>query len=244
MIELFNPEYLVNLILEVLIVLTPIFIIFVVFQLFILKLPRSYFFNTLKGFFLTFIGLILFLYGVQIGFMPAGYVIGATLALSRHRWLLVPIGFLLGFVVTIVEPSVRIICIEVEKSTSGYIKEKQIFYILSLGVSVAVALAMAKILFEIPLLYILLPGYILVFALSYIAGPKFTALSFDSGGVATGPMTVSFLLSISIGAAGIFEGMDVVLHGFGLVAIASLAPIIAVLVFGMIFQRKTGFLKK
>jgi len=103
---------------------------------------------------------------------------------------------------------------------------------------------MAKILFEIPLLYILLPGYILVFALSYIAGPKFTALSFDSGGVATGPMTVSFLLSISIGAAGIFEGMDVVLHGFGLVAIASLAPIIAVLVFGMIFQRKTGFLKK
>ncbi len=244
MIELFNPEYLVNLILEVLIVLTPIFIIFVVFQLFILKLPRSYFFNTLKGFFLTFIGLILFLYGVQIGFMPAGYVIGATLALSRHRWLLVPIGFLLGFVVTIVEPSVRVLCIEVEKSTSGYIKEKQIFYILSLGVSVAVALAMAKILFEIPLLYILLPGYILVFALSYIAGPKFTALSFDSGGVATGPMTVSFLLSISIGAAGIFEGMDVVLHGFGLVAIASLAPIIAVLVFGMIFQRKTGFLKK
>jgi len=108
LIELFNPEYLVNLILEVLIVLTPIFIIFVVFQLFILKLPRSYFFNTLKGFFLTFIGLILFLYGVQIGFMPAGYVIGATLALSRHRWLLVPIGFLLGFVVTIVEPSVSL----------------------------------------------------------------------------------------------------------------------------------------
>jgi hypothetical protein len=244
MSEIFIAEDLISLTTEILVALTPIFIIFIFFQIFVFKLPKKSFLDILKGFLLTFVGLILFLYGVQIGFMPAGKIIGQTIGNSPHRWLLIPIGFLLGFVVTVVEPAVRILCSEVEESTNGYIKEKQMLYTLSLGVAAAVGLAMAKIVFDISLVYILIPGYIIAFILAFIAGPRFTSLSFDSGGVATGPMTVTFILSISIGAATIMEGRDAILHGFGLVSIVALAPIIAVLIFGIIFQKKGGDLER
>ncbi|MDD3777429.1 MAG: DUF1538 domain-containing protein [Actinomycetota bacterium] len=243
MSEIFVPSILLNLIIEVSIALVPIFVIFVVFQLLVLKIARKTFKNILKGFLLTFIGLVLFLYGVQIGFMPAGTIIGETIGSSSYRWILIPIGFLLGFVVTVVEPAVRILCSQVENSSSGYLKEKAMLYILSIGVAAAVALAMAKIVFEIPLIFILLPGYTLAFILAFIAGPRFTSLAFDSGGVATGPMTVTFILSISLGAAAVMEGRDTILHGFGLVSIVALAPIIAILIFGIIFQRKGGNLE-
>lgn len=240
MSEIFVAENFLNLVLEILLALAPIFIIFVIFQIFVLKLFKSSFLNILKGFLLTFFGLILFLYGVQIGFMPAGKIIGETIGDSPNRWLLIPIGFLLGFVVTIVEPAVRILCAEVEKYTSGYLKEKQILYTISIGVAAAVSLAMAKTVFGISLAYILIPGYLIAFILAFVAGPTFTSIAFDSGGVATGPMTVTFIVSISIGAATIMEERDTIIHGFGLVSIVALAPIIAVLIFGIIFQKKGG----
>lgn len=244
MSEIFVAENFLNLVLEILLALAPIFIIFVIFQIFVLKLSKSSFLNILKGFLLTFFGLILFLYGVQIGFMPAGKIIGETIGDSPNRWILIPIGFLLGFVVTIVEPAVRILCAEVEKYTSGYLKEKQILYTISIGVAAAVSLAMAKTVFGISLAYILIPGYLIAFILAFVAGPTFTSIAFDSGGVATGPMTVTFIVSISIGAATIMEGRDTIIHGFGLVSIVALAPIIAVLIFGIIFQKKGGNLER
>lgn len=240
MSEIFIASDFLSLLLEILQALAPIFVIFIIFQIFVLKLPRSSFLNILKGFLLTYAGLVLFLYGVQIGFMPAGKYIGETIGASPHRWILIPIGFLLGFVVTIVEPAVRILCAQVDETSSGYIREKPMLYILSIGVAFAIALAMAKTVFGISLIYILIPGYLIAFILAFIAGPLFTSLAFDSGGVATGPMTVTFILSISIGAATIMEGRDTILHGFGLVSLVALVPIIAVLIFGIIYKKKGG----
>jgi len=244
MSEIFIAEDFLTLLLEMLQALAPIFVIFILFQIFVLKMSRSSFLNILKGFLLTYIGLVLFLYGVQIGFMPVGKYIGEVIGASPHRWILIPIGFLLGFVVTIVEPAVRILCAQVDEATSGYIKEKTMLYTLSIGVAAAIGLAMAKTVFGISLIYILIPGYLVAFILAFIAGPSFTSIAFDSGGVATGPMTVTFILSISIGAATIMEGRDTILHGFGLVSIVALAPIIAVLIFGITYQKKGGNLER
>jgi len=154
MSEIFIASDFLSLLLEILQALAPIFVIFIIFQIFVLKLPRSSFLNILKGFLLTYAGLVLFLYGVQIGFMPAGKYIGETIGASPHRWILIPIGFLLGFVVTIVEPAVRILCAQVDETSSGYIREKPMLYILSIGVAFAIALAMAKTVFGISLIYI------------------------------------------------------------------------------------------
>jgi len=244
MSEIFIAQDFLHLVLQTLQALAPIFIIFIFFQIFVFKMPRSAFLNILKGFLMAFAGLVIFLYGVQIGFMPAGKIIGETIGANPHRWILIPIGFLLGFVVTIVEPAVRILCKQVEDFTTGYIKEKTMLYTLSIGVAAAIALAMAKTVFGLSLVYILIPGYLIAFILAFIAGPTFTSLAFDSGGVATGPMTVTFILSISIGAAAIMEGRDTILHGFGLVSIVALAPIIAVLIFGIIYQKKGGNLER
>lgn len=240
MSEIFAIKDFVKLMLEILIALAPLFLIFIMFQIFVFKLSIKSFFNIMVGYLMVFFGLVLFLYGVQIGFVPVGRFIGKTIAGGSHSWLLIPIGFILGFVITFVEPSVRILCIEIEKYSSGYIKEKQILYTLSIGVAIAVALAMAKAILAISLIYILIPGYLIAFILAFLAGPDFTSIAFDSGGVTTGPITVTFILSISIGAAIITEGADPVLHGFGLVSIVALAPIIAVLIFGIIFRKKGG----
>ncbi len=240
MSEVFLFKDLINLIIETLLSLTPLFLIFVIFQIFVFKISAKKFLSIVGGFFMIFIGLILFLLGVRIGFVPVGHFIGETIGGGSHSWLLIPLGFAIGFVVTFVEPTVRILCSEIEKYSSGSIKEKYILYTLSFGVAIAVSLAMAKTIFAIPLVYILIPGYLLAFVLAFIAGPTFTALAFDSGAVTTGPMTVTFILAISLGAAVITEGADPVLHGFGLVSIVALAPIIATLIFGIIFKRNGG----
>ena len=240
MSEFFITSDFISLIIEILIALSPLFLIFIIFQIFVFKLSAKRFLSIVSGFVMVFFGLILFLFGVKIGFVPVGNFIGKTIGGSSFNWLLIPIGFALGFVVTFVEPAVRILCTEIEKYSNGFIKEKYILFTLSFGVAIAVALAMAKTIFAISLIYILIPGYLLAFILAFIAGPTFTSLAFDSGGVATGPMTVTFILSISLGAAIITEGSDPVLHGFGLISIVALAPIIAILIFGIIFKKRGG----
>ena len=229
-----------DILLEVLIALVPLILIFIFFQVFIFKLAKSEVFNILKGLFMTYAGLVLFLYGVKIGFLPAGKFIGETMGSSSNSWILVPIGFALGFVVTIVEPAIRVLGIEVEKASSGYIKEKTILFTLSLGVAFSIALALAKTLYGFSLAYLLIPGYTIAFIMAIMAGPTFTAVAFDSGGVATGPMVVTFIMAISIGIADILKDRDPVLHGFGLVSLVALAPIISILILGLAYRLKGG----
>lgn len=222
---------------EVAIALTPIFIIVCCFQWFVFRMEREAFLNIVKGFLFTFIGITLFLQGVYGGFMPVGHKLGNVLGAFSNNWILIPIGFLLGFVAILAEPAVHVMNDEVEKVSGGHIPQRIMLYSISLGVALSVALAMARILYGIPLHYILIPGYLLVFFMMRYTNETFIAVAFDSGGVATGPMTVSFILAMAIGVATAIEGRNPVQEGFGLIALVALAPILTVLTLGFIYAR-------
>lgn len=222
---------------EVSLALIPLIILFMIFQVFFLHLPQRKLVDIFKGIFLTFLGLSLFLQGVHVGFFPAGEAMGSIMGNLPYRWVLIPVGFILGFVATYAEPAVRILNLEVEKVSSGYIPRKVMLYTLSLGVAVSIAISMARMLLGIPLWYIIIPGYLAALIMIRYSTKTFAAIAFDSGGVATGPMTVTFIMAISVGAAGVIEGRDPLIDGFGMITLVALAPILSVLILGLLYQR-------
>jgi len=224
--------------LEVAFALAPLTIVFLLLQIWLLKFPRQRAVNIFKGIILTFLGLALFLQGVYIGFLPVGDVMGRTLGGLSCNWLLMPIGFILGFVAAFAEPAVRVLNYEVEKASGGYIPRQVMLYTLSLGVAVSIALSMWRILSGISLWYLLAPGYITAFIMAHCSTPTFVAVAFDSGGVATGPMTVTFILTMAIGLASAVEGRNPLTEGFGMIALVALAPILMVLLLGLLYRRK------
>jgi hypothetical protein len=227
-------------VLEVAQALIPLLIFFAVFQALYLKLPRIYVVNLAKGILLASLGMVLFLQGVNVAFLPAGREIGEAVAAFDQRWLLIPFGFALGFLATYAEPAVRVLGYQVEESSSGYIGESLILYTLSLAVAVSVALGMARLVYGIPLLYFIIPGYLLIVILLVLTDKDFVGIAFDSGSVATGPMAVTFLLSLAVGVAAGIEGRNPVIDGFGLIALIALAPILSVLVLGILYRRTRG----
>lgn len=226
-----------HVLLEVMFAIAPLLVLFFVLQMF-LKFPRGMVLDIIKGFILAFTGLALFLQGVKIGFLPAGQEMGRILGGSEYSWSLIPIGFVLGFVATLAEPAVRILSYQVEKASSGYIRGNLILFTLSLGVALFVALGMARIIFGIPFYYLILPGYGLAVIMLKFSDPTFIAIAFDSGGVATGPMTVTVIMAMAVGAATVMDGRDPVLDGFGLIAMVALAPILLVMALGFIYVEK------
>lgn len=222
---------------EVALALSPLLIMVIFFQIFILRLPIGQFLDIIKGFFLTFLGIALFLQGVYIGFIPIGQKMGMILGGLTNNWVLIPIGLILGFVAILAEPAVHVLNLQVEKVSGGYIPRKLMLYCLAIGVAFSVALAMARILYGIPLAYILIPGYLLAFLMMRYTSEIFISIAFDSGGVATGPMTVSFILAMAIGVATAIEGRNPIVEGFGMIALVAFAPIISVLTLGFIFNR-------
>jgi hypothetical protein len=219
---------------EVLTAVIPILLFFIIF-IFFFKMPKKTLLTLIKGVIFAFLGLVLFLQGVKIGFMPVGMAMGSSLAGNSSRWALIPIGFILGFVATLAEPAVRILSSQVEKSSSGYIRSSVILYTLCLAVGIFIALGMTRIVFGIPFYYLILPGYLLAIVLMFFSKPSFTAIAFDSGGVATGPMTVTFIMALAVGAADAIEGRNAVIDGFGLIALVALAPIILVMLLGFLY---------
>jgi hypothetical protein len=214
----------------------PLAALFEVFQLLLLKLPRSYVNGILKGTVLASCGLLLFLQGVNIGFLPFGRAIGEALGMLPHKWLLIPFGLLLGFLTTWGEPAVRVLADQVEEASSGSIRQTAVLYAICLGVSFFVGLGMLRIAYGIPLLYILIPGYALVIAIMGFSDKEFLAIAVDAGGVATGPMANTFLLALALGISSSTGDQDPIVHGLGLVALIALAPIISVMVLGFIFR--------
>jgi hypothetical protein len=227
-----------NVIFEVAMALIPLVLVFVFFQFLSLKLSRKKLRRILLGFGLSFAGLSIFLHGVQIGFLPAGRQMGIELGNLHYNWVLLPIGFLLGFVVTLAEPGVHILNYEVEKASGGYIPQKAMLFTLSFGVATAIALSMARILYGFSLWHFVIPGFLLAFILIYYTKRTFVSIAFDSGGVATGPMTVTFIMAIAIGAASSIEGRIPLMDGFGMVAMVYLFSILAVLVLGLLYSVK------
>ncbi len=223
---------------EVSMALVPLLLFFLFFQIFMLKLPWKKVKDIIIGVALTFIGLALFLQGVHVGFLPVGREIGDIVGEWDYQWVLIPVGFLLGFVATFAEPAVRVLNTEVDKVSGGYIPSKLMLYTLSVGVAISIALAMARIIYGIPLWYFIGPGYFLALTMAIFSTETFTSIAFDAGGVATGPMTVTFILAIALGFSETLDDRDPLLDGFGMIALVALAPILTVLTLGLIYKFK------
>ncbi|MFW6347141.1 MAG: DUF1538 domain-containing protein [Cyclonatronaceae bacterium] len=215
--------------------LMPLVMFFAFFQFYMLKLKTRKVLNLIIGIFFTWFGMSLFLHGVHIGFQPAGTAMGVILGEHAHPWIIIPIGVLLGFVATFAEPAIRVLIQEVEKVTSGSVPQRVLLFTISIGVALSVGLAMARIMFGIPLLYLILPGYAVALSLIFFSSAEFTSIAFDAGGVATGPMTVTFVVAIALGFADVKEGSNPLVEGFGMISLVALTPILAVLILGLLF---------
>ncbi|MGD9666934.1 MAG: DUF1538 domain-containing protein [Synergistaceae bacterium] len=225
---------------EVLLALLPVIVIFAIFQKVSFKLSQKAVKKVVTGIIFAFVGLVLFLTGVNGGFMEVGGLIGRKLALLENDAYLVSVGFILGLVTILAEPAVYVLTHQIEDVTSGYVKRSLVMGTLSIGVGVAVALAMVNILSpQIKLWHFLLPGYVLSIAMSYYVPRLFVGIAFDSGGVASGPMTATFILAFAHGAADAAENASVLADGFGLIAMVAMTPIIALQLLGAAFQMKS-----
>lgn len=216
----------------------PLAAFFLVFQLLFLELPRKEVMPILMGTALAALGLFLFLVGVSIGFLPFGRAIGQAAGSLEATWLLLPIGALLGFVTTWGEPAVRVLADQVEDASSGSIRGSLVVQTVCIGVAVAVGLGLLRIGYTIPLLYILVPGYGIVLCLMWLCEKEFVAIAIDAGGVATGPLANTFLLALALGTSAAIGGQDPLVHGLGLVSLIALAPVISVIVLGLIVRWK------
>lgn len=220
---------------EMLISLLPIILFFFIFQIVSLQLHKKTLVKIIIGIIYTYIGLVLFLTGVNVGFMPAGNYLGQVIAGLSYPWIIVPIGMLIGYFIVKAEPAVYVLTEQVEELTSGAISAKAMGMSLSIGVALSLGLAMVRVLTGISILWFLLPGYAVALGLTFFVPKIFTAIAFDSGGVASGPMTATFLLPFSMGACEALGG-NVVTDAFGVVAMVAMTPLITIQILGLIYQ--------
>ena len=223
---------------EIAMALLPIFVFFLLFQVFALRLRKLPFVKILIGMAYTFLGLVLFLTGVNVGFSPLGYVLGGAMVEQGLSWLLVPLAMLMGWFIIDAEPAVYILNKQVEELTSGAISAKAMGMSLSIAVALANGLAMVRVLTGAPILYFVVPGYLIALALTFFVPPTFTAIAFDSGGVASGPLTATFMLPLAMGAC-TAAGGNVMTDAFGIVALVAMMPLITVQVMGGIYVLKS-----
>ena len=227
------PDY----IREVLISLLPLVAVFIVFQLVCRKYQKIQRRRIAVGFGYTYIGLVLFLCGVNVGFAPVGTLLGMEIASSGQKWLLVPIGMVIGYFIVKAEPAIQILNHQVQSVTNGMVSAKSMNRCLSIGVSVSIGLAILRILTGLPIQWIIIPGYIIALIMSRFVPKIFVGIAFDSGGVASGPMTSTFLLPLCIGACQALGG-NIMTDAFGVVALVALTPLIAIQIMGLQYQIK------
>lgn len=220
---------------EVVMAIMPIAGVILLLQFTIIWLPWTSFLQFIIGLVMVSIGLILFLIGVHVGLLPIGELIGAALPKSGKLSIVLLFSFILGFAATVAEPDVRVLATQIDTVSDGNISKNLLIYSVALGLAFFVALAMIKIVFNIPIIYLLTVGYLTVFILAWFSPPDFIPISFDSGGVTTGPMAVPFILALGVGVASVLRGKSASGDGFGLVALASIGPILAVLILGIFF---------
>ncbi len=228
------PDY----IREVAIALLPIFAFFLLFQLFALKLKKRPFLKILIGVVYTYIGLVLFLTGVNVGFSPLGYVLGGAIIDNGMKWILVPLSMLMGWFIINAEPAVHVLNKQVTELSAGAISEKVMGLTLSIAISGAMGLAMIRVLTGISILWFVLPGYLIALLLAFFVSPTFTAIAFDAGGVASGPLTATFMLPFAMGACSAIGG-NVMTDAFGLIAMVAMMPLITVQIMGVISKLKS-----
>ena len=222
---------------EIGVALLPIVAFFGIFQISVLRLTRARLVRILIGLVYTYIGLVLFLTGANVGFMPAGAYLGAQLASSGTPWLLIPVGMLMGYFIVKAEPAVYVLNKQVSEMTDGNISEKAMGVALSVGVAVSVGIGMIRVLTGISILYFLIPGYAIALAISFFVPKLYTAIAFDSGGVASGPMTAAFLVPLAQGACYAVGG-NMVTDASGIVAMVAMTPLITIQFMGLLAHRR------
>ena len=218
--------------------LLPIFVFFLLFQFISLRLHRQPFWQIMIGIVYTFLGLVLFLTGVNVGFSILGERLGSLIAGSPARWSLIPLSMVMGWFIIRAEPAVRVLTKQVEELTAGAVSEQAMELSLSIAVSAGNAFAMLRVLTGASILWFVIPGYALALLMSVFVPPTFTAIAFDSGGVASGPLTATFMLMLAVGAARALGG-DVMTDAFGLVAMVAMMPLITVQGMGAVYVLKS-----
>ncbi len=217
---------------EVALALGLVVIFFLIVQMIFLHLPRKKLVQIGVGIIYTFLGLVLFLTSVTVGFMPIGYKLGCQLA-EQNQGLLILAGFLLGLVVVLAEPAVHVLNHQVEGVTNGTVSRRSMLIALSCGVGVSIGLSLIRMVFDFSILYYLIPGYMLSLGLSFFVPRLYTAIAFDSGGVASGPLTSTFILPFAVGACVTVGGVDSVMsNAFGIIAMVAMTPLITIQLLG------------
>jgi hypothetical protein len=245
MFYLFGKEFLKKMG-DVAIAVVPILAVFFIFQFAKLRLPKSQIIRIIIGMIYTYLGLTLFLTGVEAGFLPLGQALGGKIASLSYGWILIPIGVAIGALIVLAEPAIHVLNKQVEEVTGGAISKKVMFVSLCVGVSAAVGLAMVRVWTGISIWWFIVPVYVISLILMFFVPSVFTGIAFDSGGVASGPMTATFLLPFAIGAASEIGGAGeyTFMNSFGLVAFVAMAPLITIQLLGLIFKLKTRRLSK
>ena len=216
----------------------PIVIFFLLFRLVSGGVGTKGLGKILVGVAYTYVGLVLFLTGVDVGFMPVGAYLGENIVNSEFRWMIIPLGVIMGYFIVSAEPAVHVLKKQVEEVTAGMISGKLLSLTLSIGVGAAIGIAMIRVLTGISIWWIVVPGYAIALALSFFVPDIFTSIAFDSGGVASGPMTATFLLPFAVGACSAVEGGMVVTDAYGLVALVAMTPLIAIQILGLVYKAK------
>ena len=224
---------------EVLLSLVPILWVFLIFQWLTHRYHGLQIKRIIVGFGYTYIGLVLFLCGANVGFAPVGAYLGKELAGLSLRWILVPIGALIGYYIVKAEPAIQVLNHQVEAVTNGAISVKMMNRCMQIGVAASVGLAMLRVLTGISIQWFVIPGYIIALVLSRMVPDIFIGIAFDSGGVASGPMTSTFLLPLSIGVCEALGG-NLMTDAFGVVALVALTPLIAIQLMGLVYKLKTA----
>lgn len=222
---------------EVLIALAPIAVLFFVFQALVDPMPRRQLARIGVGLAYTYVGLVLFLMGANVGFMPAGRLIGEAMGSHTYRWLVIPIGMVIGYFLVSAEPAIQVLEKQVEEVTAGAIPRRALSVSLSIGVAISVGIAMVRSLTGISVMYFLAGGYAIAMILTFFTDDIFSSIAFDSGGVASGPMTATFLLAMALGVCSAVGGNPVT-DAFGMVAMVAMTPLITIQILGVVWKIK------
>lgn len=220
---------------EVLQAVTPIVLLVIILQVAIIHMPAEAFIRFIVGTFLIFAGLLFFLQGVKIGLLPLGNAIGSELPKKGSFSFLVIMSFIFGFVIIVAEPNTRVLVHQVGLVSDGFIEDYILIYSVAAGVAFFVSLAMVRIIFNIPISYIFAVSYTAIIILSFFTPQDFVPIAFDAGGIATGPVTVPFILALGIGTTSVLGGKSAISDGFGLLGLACMGPIIGVMILGIIY---------
>lgn len=214
----------------------PIVLFLLFFNYFVLKKQLANPVETLFGIGLTIVGLIIFVQGLKMGLIPLGQSVGENLPNSSSAWLVLVFSFVIGYGVTLAEPALQSLGMQVEALSAGILKKQIVIHTVAMGVGIGLVIGMLKIILHIPTKNLIIPAFIITAVLAYFAPAAVTGIAFDAAGVTTGPVTVPIIIALGVGMSSVLGGRDPLLDGFGLIALSSVGPIISVLLLGMIFR--------